>query len=332
MKIPCLILCLGAATWGSLIRPQGTEPLRLVQSIPMPSIKGRIDHLSIDLANRRIFLAALGNNTVEVLGLVQGSRIKSLEGFQEPQGVAYVPEFNQLVVANGEDGVCKFVTADAFRVAHTLRLAGDADNIRYDSEAKQLFIGYGDGAIAIADPASGQLLGDIKLEGHPESFQLEKSGARIFVNVPAGPHVAVIDRRSRTVSKWQLPAARQNYPMALDEEHGRLFAGCRQPACVVVFETGSGKVVANVPIAGDSDDLFYDGVARRIYASCGEGFISVLEQRDPDHYHVIARIPTAPKARTSLFVPALKRLYLAVPKQASHEAELRVYEVQDGGS
>ena len=249
----------------------------------------------------------------------EGGPAKSLKGFQEPQGLAYVPEFNQLFVASGGDGTCKIFEADTFRLVNTLQLFGDADNVRYDSEAKQLYIGYGDGGLAIADPVSGRLVGEVKLEGHPESFQIEKSGSRIFVNVPVAHHVAVIDRHTRTVSsKWPLPTARENFPMALDEPHGRLFICCRRPACVIVLDTGSGKVVANLPIAGDTDDLFYDSENRRIYASCGEGFISVLEQRDLDHYQAIARIPTATKARTSLLVPTLKRFYLAVPKQGGH--------------
>ena len=330
VKISCLILCLGTFIRASAIWSQGSEPLRLLQTIPILSIEGRIDHLSLDLKGERIFVAALGNNTIEVLPLSGGAPTKSLHGFREPQGVVYVPEFNQVVVASGKDGTCKMFEADTFRLVNTLRLSGDADNVRYDSEAKQLYIGYGDGGIAIADAANGKLLANIKLEGHPESFQIEKSGSRIFVNVPAGRHVAVIDRHKRTVSsKWPLPAAQQNFPMALDEAHRRLFVGCRQPACVVVFDTGSSKVVASLPIAGDTDDLFYDSQNQRVYASCGEGFISVLEQRDADHYQTIARVPTATRARTSLLAPTLKRFYLAVPKQGDHNAELRVYEVRD---
>jgi len=329
MNISYFILCVGLLAWPGNAQSQGTEPLGLLQTIPIPSIEGRIDHLSVDIERKRIFLTALGNNTVEVISLLEVGSIKSIKGLREPQGVVYIPEFNRVFVASGEDGTCKAFEADTFRLVNTLRFSSDADNVRYDSEAKRLYVGYGNGAIAIADAASGKVVGDIKLDGHPESFQLEKAGSRIFVNVPSASHIAVIDRQRRTIlSKWPLPSVRQNFPMALDEAHGRLFAGCRQPACVLVFDTTSGKAVTKVPIAGDTDDLFYDGENQRIYASCGEGFISVLEQRDANHYEAIAKISTRVRARTSLFVPALKRFYLAVPKQGSRIAELRIYEVR----
>jgi DNA-binding beta-propeller fold protein YncE len=327
MKRSYFIFVLGALIWAG--DAQGSEPLRLLQTIPMPSIEGRIDHLAVDIKRERLFVAALGNNTIEVVPLAGAAPIKSLKGFREPQGVVYIPEFNRVFVASGGDGTCKAFEADTFHLVETLRFSGDADNVRYDSDAKQVYIGYGDGALAVADAASGRIIGDIKLEGHPESFQMEKSGSRIFVNVPSGSHIAVIDRHRRTVlSKWPLPDVQKNFPMALDEEHRRLFVGCRQPPCVVVFDMTSGKAVANLPIAGDTDDLFYDSENQRIYASCGEGFISVLEQRDADHYEATAKIPTLARARTSLFVPTLKRFYLAVPKQSSRNADLRVYEVR----
>jgi hypothetical protein len=329
MKQACFIACFGMLVWAGFFEPSVGEPLRLLQVISIPAIKGRIDHLAIDFDGQRIFVAALGNNTVEIISLSADAWIRSLKGFQEPQGLACIPELNRLAVASGGDGTCKIFEANTFNLVNSLHFSGDADNVRYDSKARTLYVGYGEGGIAVVDPAHGKLIGDVKLGGHPESFQLEKTGSRIFVNLPAGPHVAVIDRSSKTLSsKWSLDGVRQNFPMALDEVDSRLFVGCRQPACVLVFDTYSGKIVADVPIAGDTDDLFYESENRRIYASCGEGFINILEQQDTDHYKAAGKIPTARGARTSLLVPALKRFYLAVPRREDQGAEIRVYEVR----
>jgi DNA-binding beta-propeller fold protein YncE len=243
--------------------------------------------------------------------------------------VLYVPEFNELFVANAKDGVCRIFDGQSLRLVGTVDFSDDADNIRYDRAAKLVYVGYGNGALGIIDARNGKRLGEIGLAGHPESFQLETSGTRIFVNVPAAGHIAVIDREKRSVvSKWPLAGAEANFPMTLDETHHRLFVTCRMPPQVIVFDTASGKVVARLPVVGDADDMFYDSSRGRIYVTGGEGFISIIEQRDPDHYSLIAKIPTASGARTSLFVPELGRLYLAVPHRGRQGAEIRVYQAQ----
>ncbi len=308
---------------------QDTVPLRVVQTIPLPNIKGRIDHLAVDLKGRRLFIAALGNNTVEVLDLDAGKRIHTISGLHEPQGVLFLPESKKIFVTNGKSGALKIFNGDSFTLEMSVKFPDDADNIRYDPAAKYIYVGYGNGALGIIDATSGQRLGDITLQGHPESFQLEKLGPRIFANVPTANHIAVIDREKRAVvARWSLKAARANFPMALDETNHRLFVGCRKPARLIVLDTDSGKSIAMLDSAGDCDDVFYDGGRKRIYMSCGEGFIDVFEQRDVNHYKTIAKIPSARGARTSLFVAELNRLYLAVPDRAGQGAELRIYEVQ----
>jgi hypothetical protein len=308
---------------------QDTAPLRLLQAIPLPNVKGRIDHLAVDLIGRRLFVAALGNDTMESIGLQAGKRIHTISGLHEPQGVLFIPEFRKIFVTNGQTGAVQIFNGDSFSLDNRVKFADDADNIRYDPATKYIYVGYGKGALGIIDAASGQRLGDIKLAGHPESFQLEKSGPRIFVNVPTAHHIAVVDRDKRlVVATWRLMGTRANFPMALDETRHRLFVGFRKPAKLAVFDTESGRSVAMLDSAGDCDDVFYDAERRRVYMSCGEGSIDVFEQRDADHYKAIVKIPTASGARTSLFVPELNRLYLAVPQRANQGAEIRVYEVQ----
>ena len=320
-RIGVLLLSL-TTVWG---QPGASEPLTLETTISIADVQGRIDHLSVDLNNQRLFVAALGNNTVEVLDIKGAMRLHTISGLHEPQGVLYAPDENKLFVANAKDGTCKIYDASSFQLLQTIEYGDDADNIRFDATAKQVYVGYGSGALGVLD-LSGNRLGDVKLDAHPESFQLEKNGARIFVNLPDSRKIAVVDRKKRAVvGHWETGGALANFPMALDEANHRLFTVCRRPAVLLILNTDSGAVVAKIPTVGDSDDVFYDPTLKRIYASGGEGAIAVLQQQDPDHYREIARIPTVKGARTSLFVPDLGRLLLAVRKQGSQDAAIRVY-------
>ncbi len=315
------------ALCGIHIYGQNSAPLRILQSIPITGVQGRIDHFSIDVKGQRLFVAALGNNSVEVIDLSQGKRIHSITGLKEPQGLLYASDLNQLFVANGEDGTLRVFDTKSFALITSLKLGTDADNVRFDSGTGRVLVGYGEGALGVVDPRTQKLLATIKLAGHPESFQLEKSRPRIYVNVPDANHIAVIDTKQTVAATWSTGELRSNFPMALDEPHHRLFVGFRKPARLAVFDTESGKQIAMVNCSGDTDDVFYDQENGRVYVSAGEGFIDVIKQMDADHYQPISKMPTAAGARTSFFVPELHRLFLAVPSRARQEPAIRVYEV-----
>jgi DNA-binding beta-propeller fold protein YncE len=324
-----LFLCVVVLAALSPPAARAQAPLRLVQTIPLPDVNGRLDHMAADVTGKRLFVAALGNNTLEVLDVASGRRIRSIRGFHEPQGVAYVPELSKIFVANGGDGVLTVLDGKSLAVTGRLDFSSDADNVRYDAWSQQIYVGYGEGALGIVEAPSDKRLGDVLVDGHPESFQLEASGPRIFANLPTARRIAVIDRRKRAViARWPVREARGNFPMALDEGGRRLFVGCRSPATMLVYDTGSGRTIARLPCVGDADDLFYDAARKRIYISGGQGFLTVFYQHDPDHYRLISRIPTAAGARTSLYVPALSRLYLAVPRRSNQGSEIRVYEAR----
>lgn len=308
----------------------GPEPLRFVRGIELPAVEGRIDHLTLDSSSQRLFVAALGNNTVEVVDVKNGTHLKSLPGFRDPQGLAGVPDAKAIAIANGQGEGVQIVDENDFKTLKTIALGEDADNVRYDAAAKRLYVGYGGGALAGVSPVDANVLAQIKLAGHPESFQLERAGPRIFVNVPPAGHVAVIDRSSmKVIATWPVTGAKSNYPMALDEASHRLFVGCRRPAKVLVYDTTSGMEIGAADIVGDTDDMFYDAARKRLYVSGGDGFIDVFDARQPATLTRVARVATAAGARTSLFVPDQNRLYLAVPHRGSQRAEIRVYEVRD---
>jgi DNA-binding beta-propeller fold protein YncE len=311
-----------------LLYGQAGLPLKLTQTIALTGVEGRIDHLAFDVKGQRLFVAALGNNTLEILDVAQGKRVHTITGLKEPQGIRFAPELNRIFVANGSDGTVRAYDGSTFALISSLNLGDDADNVRYDPTTGQILVGYGGGAIATIDAKTVKTAGNIKLSGHPESFQLETSGPRIFVNVPNANQIAVLDRLKQSVlTTWPLGALRSNFPMSLDEANHRLFVGTRNPARLVVIDTETGKQVAVVNCSGDTDDLFYDPQNKQIYLSAGEGFIDVFKQEGANEYRSTAKLPTAAGARTSLFVPEVHRLYLAVPHRGSQQAAIRVYEV-----
>ena len=304
------------------------KEIALAQTIALPNVRGRIDHMSFDPKSGRLYVAALGNNTVEVLDTRAGKHIKSISGLDEPQGVAFVPSGDVLFVANGNGGRVDIFETSTFSLVQSLNGLPDADNLRYDASSGRMLVGYGKGAIRILDARTTKTLDDIKLAAHPESFRLERSRPRLYVNVPTARHVAFIDLSDRSVSTWPLKDARANFPMALDEVHHRLFIATREPPQMIVYDTEAGKPLGAVAISGDADDLFVDDKSGRVYISCGAGFIDVVSGLDAERYKLIDRIATRSGARTSLWVPETRRLYLALPMRDGQSAEVRAYEMQ----
>lgn len=301
----------------------------MVQTIDLPRVEGRIDHLVVDPTAQRLYVAALGNNTVEVIDLRTGTHLQSLSGFREPQGIAVAADSRLVAVANGQGEGVQLVDAADYAPHSSVRLGDDSDNIRYDPPARRLLVGFGSGALAAIDPAAGKVLGEARLAGHPESFQLERSGPRVFVNVPTADQIAVVDRTTmRVTATWPVVGAKSNFPMALDEANHRLFIGCRRPAKVLVYDTRTGRASGSFDVVGDTDDLFYDAQPQRLYVSGGEGYLDAFQQQDADHFTRVAHVATAAGARTSLFVPDQGRLYVAVPHRGNQKAEIRVFEAR----
>jgi hypothetical protein len=329
MKVACAVLAGFVFALLPLQLVGRENQLIQVKAITLPNVHGRIDHLAADVDHRTVFVAALGNGTLEVIDIGNGKRIRSLSGLKEPQGIAFVPELSRLFVACGADGTLRVFDTRTFQQISVVQFSGDADNVRYDREAKRIYVGYGDGAIAAVDPENDRKLGEAALPGHPESFQLEPSGSKIFVNVPTAHMIAVIDRtKMATIARWPLRDLEANFPMALDAAQHRLFVACRHPATLLVLDTESGREIARLPSAGDADDLFYDARRKQLYLSGGEGKVDIFSQTDPEHYRLADRIDTAAGARTALFIPALDLFCLAVPRRGKQISEIRVFKVQ----
>jgi hypothetical protein len=316
------------ALGSSLALPAPAQSLVLDRTIELPDVRGRLDHLDIDVDGSRLFVAALGAGSLEVIDLGAARRVARIAPLSEPQGVAYLSRSHRLVVASGGSGrLDAYDAATSAAVASVVHL-DDADNLRFDAAANQLFLGYGH-ALAVLDAQTLQVVRRWALAGHPEAFAIENSGRYVYVNVPSASHIAVVDRRGDgIVATWPVAGASGNFAMALDVASRRLFVATRRPALLLAYDTESGKRVGELAICGDADDLFFDGARRQLYAVCGEGKVEVIRQRSADRYEVTEQVSTAPGARTGLFVSDRSTLFVAVPAHAGASAEIRVYRVQ----
>ena len=308
-------------------------PLQLEEQIPVPNVAGRLDHFTADAKRKRLVVSALGNNTVEVIDVFAGKVVHTITGLSEPQGPLYVPDADELLVANAGDGKVNIYEGGSYTLRKSIDLGEDPDNVRYDPTSKKVFVGFGeeDGGIAMIDPATNERVGEVlKTSGHPESFQVEASGSHIFVNVPdAGNVVESIDRKTGRVTKWPLKGLRGNYAMALNEEDHRLYTITRKLPMLVVLDTETGREITRLPAAGECDDAFFDASRKRIYVIGGEGVISAFQQDDPNHYHLIHNVPSTIGVRTGYFFSKRDRFYVGVPARGNEPAQIWTYEAED---
>lgn len=335
-------------------RPPKPPVLTFEGRIALPGIDGRIDHTSIDLAGQRLFSSGFGNNTLVVIDLKTNKVVREIKSLKHPQNSYYVPSVNRLFVSNQGDGTVKIFDGTNFALQKTVKLSSDADNIRYDARRKHVLIDYGgekfingevrdrkgdkDGAVAVLD-LEGNKVGDIPTSGHPESLQLEQKGNRIFINSPDNHYVVVADLdTNKVLAHWNIPGC-ENYPMALDENHHRIFIFCRNlPGYVSVMDTETGKQVTTIPAARESssDDMFYDPGKGRLYVLSSmqtlpgaPGLVEVIQQRDADHYEKVAAYATGPGGRDGLLVPELGKLFVSSVRQPTGQAgEYLVYETK----
>lgn len=314
---------------------QAADLLVLEQKIPLGQVKGRIDHMAIDVGRKRLIVAELGNDTVGVVDIPERKVVHVITGLKEPQGIGFVATDDTVYVANAGDGSVRIYRAADYAEAGTVDLGEDADNVRVDPVGKRVFVGYGGGAFAIIDAATRKKVSDIPLGAHPEGFQLAQSSGHLFVNIPRRREIAAVDPATGgRVATWPM-GARDNFPMTLDEGAQRVIVTFRSPARLGVFSMHDGAAVANVETCGDSDDVFADAKRRRIYVVCGEGFVDVFEARaeqgsrqEPQSsqpappYSRVAHIRTAAGARTGLFSADADRLFVAVPARSKQAAAI----------
>ncbi len=309
----------------------GDNPdFRLIKTIPLPHVRGRIDHLSMDLKNHRLFISALGYNSVVVLDLKKEKIIHRISGLENPQGVLYIPELNKLFVSTAGDGKLFIYNAASYHLEKTIDFGDDADNLRFDSASGIVYVAYGSGGIGLVDAKNNRLIKKIPLDRHPEAFSIDRQDSLIYVNIPDARELATISLKNyQVVNKTFFISSLGNFPMALDSGHHRLFVGFRLPPRLKVLNSRTMKTIATLKTDHDTDDIYYDAQKKQIYISCGGGYLEVIRQEGPDSYKLQDRIKTAEGARTSLYVPQQKFFYLAVPKSEHNSAQIRIYQRRD---
>jgi DNA-binding beta-propeller fold protein YncE len=302
----------------------GARPLQLEAKVALGNVRGRIDHRAVDLKRQRLFVAELGNDTVGIVDLAARRVIRTLEGLNEPQGVGYEPSTDTLFVANARDGSVKLFEGNTYAAKGQIELGNDADNVRIDGTGRRVVIGYGDGGLAVLDPSTRDKIQNVPLKAHPESFQIDPDTGRIFVNLPDAHAIAVVDGRSgKQIANWRMEKG-GNFAMAVDRDRDRILLAFRSPPEIAAFSMTDGKAVSTADTCGDVDDLFVDAKRARIYVSCGLGFIDVFEANGAP-YRRVARVPTAAGARTSLFVPEMDRLVVAVRAGQADPASIWIF-------
>jgi len=330
-----LFLC----TTVSQSEAQEKEPLRLVQTIPMPNVKGRIDHMDVDVKGKRLFVAGLENGSLEVVDLAAGKWSKSIPGFKKTQGVVYIPSLNKVFVASGDDGMLRVFRGDSLELLDSIKLELGPNRVTCDPHKNIVYVGYGGrdagkdyGEVGIIDAKTDKQLGDIKVDGHPAELLLDKSGKTLYVFVSASSKVQVVDTQKReVVSTWPVSSQR-NGDGAFDEKTHRLFIGTRTPPQMIVMDSNTGKEVAALPTVEGMDGVYFNAGQKRIYVSGGRdndvGYVFVYQQKDADHYEAIGKIPTKSGAGTSFWSPELNRFYVGAPAHDSEEAAILVFEPQ----
>ncbi|HXN21421.1 MAG TPA: hypothetical protein VOA41_01605 [Candidatus Dormibacteraeota bacterium] len=332
-------------TWGCLAgvltvsaeaQQKSSKPLRLLQTVSLSGFTGDFDHFAVDEKRNRLFLAGEDHKTVEVFDLKTGHRLKSIPGFGTPHSIFYLPEDDRILVTDSEKGLQILRGADYKLVGHVDGLAG-ADSGRLDSAAHILYIVTGgkdvplDHSFLVAiDLRNHKKIGELRFESnHVEAFALEPGTSRLFINITDKGEVAVVDRKSmQVIARWPVQVAAENSPMIYDADHHRLLLVCRKPAMFVALDSDTGKVVANLPAVGRSDDIAFDPSSGRIYVPGGEGYISIFHQDSADQYSLVANVPSAQGAKTSLLLPALDRYFVAVsPGKTKAPAKLLIFEI-----
>ncbi len=338
MKTYCLLVGLLFAS-PVLANAQSTAPLQLVQTIRLPNVKGRIDHMDVDVKGKRLFVAGLENGSVEVVDLQAGKWVRSIPGFQNPQGIAYVESLNKVFVASGDDGMLRVFRGDTLELLDSIKLDLGPNRVAYDPHTKLLYVGYGGkaadkdyGEVGIIDAKTDKHIGDVQVAAHPADLLLDKSGISLFVFVSIESKVQVVDTKNRKiVSAWPVSSQR-NGDGAFDETTGRLLIGTRTPPEMIAMDSKSGKEVAHLPTVEGMDGVYFDAGHKRIYVSGGRGFdagyVFCYQQKDSDHYETVGKIPTRPGAGTSFWSPELNRYYVAAPAHDNKEAAILVFEPQ----
>jgi DNA-binding beta-propeller fold protein YncE len=314
------------------MQAQQNSLLKKITTIPLPGVAGKFDHLAIDLNGNRLFAAATGNHSVEVIDLSTGKVEQSIGSLGKPHGLIWLGTSHSLFVADGSLAELLRYQGTPLKLTGTLKLSEDTDDMAYDEVTGALYVGHGGGnaanpaRIAVVDAASFTLKKNLDVASHPEGLDIDPAGNRIFANIADAAEVAVIEGASNQLTAhWKLAKAGDNVPMAYNQEANILYVSARTPANLLVIDAASGVELSRLPTGGGADDMFYDPTLRRVYVICGAGEVDVYQVEANKSMHVLGNVHTESGAKTALFVASQARLYVGIPGANGHPAEIRVY-------
>jgi DNA-binding beta-propeller fold protein YncE len=290
-------------------------PLERVRTIALKGPAGGLDHLALDVKRGRLFVANTVNGSLDVVDLKAGKLLKQVPGQGQIRGIDYDSGSDRVFVGNGNGGICNIFEGESYELLRSIALGDDADNVRYNSRTNRVYVVHADKELSVIDAKDYSIRQPIALPTSLGAFKLESARPRMYVNAKNDGVIAIDTQDDRIIDRFSVAPAGVNAAVAIDEPNHRLFVGCRKSPSLIVMDSGSGKVVASVPIPGDVDDVSFDSSRKRIFASCGEGAIAVIRQIDSDRYESIGTIATVAGARTSIFSPESGHLYLAVPRR-----------------
>jgi DNA-binding beta-propeller fold protein YncE len=304
--------------------------LELVQTIVLKGKSGKLDHLALDRKRERLFLANTINGTLDVVDLKAGKLLKQIAGQTGIQGVAYADDLDRVFVGLGTGGLCNVFEGQDYKLEKTIKFTDDADNVRYDPLTHQIFVAHAEQALGIIDAKTLTVSADVHLSGTAEGLVMAAGQPWLYAVIPTPSQLVVVDVKKKAIqTSYPIRLATGGHPVAVDGVNHRIFVGCRQEPSVVVLDSESGRELSSVPIPGGIDDLFFDAKRKLMYASCSDGFLVVICQKDADHYEVVEKLETVKQAKTMLFDDSSSRIFLAVPRQPGKDGpEIRIFQIK----
>lgn len=301
--------------------------IKLIKTIPLPGVHGKFDHMAVDSKNNRFYLAAKGNNSVEVVDLGKDKIVHSIKNISAPQGILFIPEENIIVVSGGGDGTLRGFDVTDFKEKFILHLGGEADNIRFSSIRNRIYVAYGDGAIAVIDAHSFKKVSEIKFKAHPEAFSLDPTNDKMWVNLPDMGLIKLINLDTEMeIASWKTAAQPDNFPMSLVDSCHKLIIASRLKPEISILNCLTGDLLQSFKCDSDPDAMFYDEQHERVFISCGGGSIYILNNIVEEKVKPPLIVATRRGARTCRWIPETNSLFVALPEIDGKMAEIRLYQ------
>lgn len=336
LRLLTLVIVCAVAFALLFAKTAATPPLTLIRTVDLPGIEGDLDHLSLDSAGVRLLMTAEDNGTIRVIDLANYQLADTVRGFKTPHSILNLPQAHTLFITDGSDAV-QVRDSATYEVLNRISTTAGADSIGFDEQHGLLYAVTGGkdvdmqkSFLSVIDVKQSKLVREIPIDAaHVEAMVLEHSGPKLFINVTDKNYLAIINRDTGDmIGRWPIQEARQNAPIAYDEEHRRLYVVCRQPGTLVVLDSASGKTIASFPTGSHADEVIFDAVHHRVYVLAGEGKVYVYTATDPNHIEPFPPVPSAPGAKTGLLSPDGTKLYVSVsPGEGKTGAKLLVFGV-----